>query len=509
MQVQFLNAPDFVIDLNGTLQRSGSWLLSASPGEDNITDQVLDWAGKIGDAWKEPNTSGDDYTANKSAVVTNITMQALDSSSYKVTFTAAPAFSGSDSSSSDPDSNSSSNSSSSSGGGGIITPAVEIKSSYRFERRKDLCEYKTAKFLAAYSAPEAMPRPGDLINWAGSNYRCESAAAEKQSDGSYIVTLTAVNVAVEPAGRITAEESISQVPCKTGKWLVMPEVLEEFLGANSLHKPAVWAGENYYVSSVETAPADSALRTCVTLKARHAQLQMIENLCTEEIQSMGDGTPETLKVWRSRWQTSAEDAVLFEAMIGTSAENWTGDPEMIVCRVTPKRISDCEFEYQLEARYAETIGSSGKYWRDRDLPDRREYYIRVGEMRLSAIQCGYVWRRGGAYTTINNWPGNQICPLSTTMPLPRNMINQVLKLLEVVEVSYLAGTSSENLASIANWLTAQRVENLTLAKIPGNYLRYDMEVDDVTDSRERQWTKITKVYRMAPAAYNWNSNYWI
>ena len=37
----------------------------------------------------------------------------------------------------------------------------------------------------------------------------------------------------------------------------------------------------------------------------------------------------------------------------------------------------------------------------------------------------------------------------------------------------------------------------------------DMEVDDVTDSRERQWTKITKVYRMAPAAYNWNSNYWI
>ena len=101
------------------------------------------------------------------------------------------------------------------------------------------------------------------------------------------------------------------------------------------------------------------------------------------------------------------------------------------------------------------------------------------------------------------------CPLSTVGALPLNFINQRLKVLEITEVSYLKGTSGENMTEAVTWFTGSRVENLTIAGITGNFLRSDLDVDDLTDSNDREWTRITKVYRLAPANYTWNNNYWI
>ena len=130
-------------------------------------------------------------------------------------------------------------------------------------------------------------------------------------------------------------------------------------------------------------------------------------------------------------------------------------------------------------------------------------------MRFSPLQCGYTYRYNGVYTALNNWRAADQCPLDTANPLPVNWINQPLKLLEILEVSYLEGTSQSNIRTICSWFTGQRITSTSLAGVSGNFLRYDLEVDDMTDSRNRKWTRITKVYRKSPANYTWNAQYWV
>lgn len=480
MQIQFLNAPDFSIDKSGILRRTGTWLAIADDSDTDISAAARSWAGEIGDPWRQPDAGGNNYTFDDTLQISNIRCRALDSRSCEITFEAVTSSS---------------------------LPVTIIENSYHFERRKDLSEYKTASFHMTQDAVENIPGIGDVIDWAGENYRCESAEAVLQSDGTCAVTLKAVNTAVEPAGRIHCKSNGQLEQIKTGTWLVLPEALEDFLSVNQLHSPADWAGENFYVSHVDTEPADSALRTRVTLQARYVQLQMIETLRSEEIVCMVNDIPEKLYTWQSVWRARPEDQVVFEAMLGSSAVEWA-DEMAIVSKVTPRRISDCEYEYTLEARHPETVGNT-KYWRDRDLPERKEYYTRVGEMRFSHVQCGYTWRSSGNYYALPNWRAGVQCPIDTNNPLPFNWINQPVKLLEIVEVTYCRGVSSENLESIVPWFTGSRVADTTLAGIKGNFLRYNLDVDDVTDNQERKWTRISKVYRLAPAGYNWNKAYWI
>lgn len=508
MQIQFLNAPEFVIDSQGTLQRSGCWLISADDSAEDISELALEWAGNVGDAWKKPNADGSGFTPDDMMRIDSIRCQALDSRNCKITFTAVPVTPpdwGENS-----DSNQSSSGTESDSSASAILPPTLLPGSYKFERRKDLSEYHTGKFIAHQSYfPDALPAVGDIIEWANENCRCESVNSEYQKDDNFIFTVTAVNVAVQQEGLISMTLSADNIARKTGKWLITPEAVEKFLADNALHRQAAWAGENYYISNVQTEPADSANRIRVTLQARQSSLKMLENLRNDEITSIVMSQPQTLSVWKSRWQAGAEDQELFNSMLGSSAAEWTGDERAIVCKISPKRISDCEFEYQLEARHPEDISTVSSKNNDDDLPDRKEYYTRVGEMRFSPLQCGYTWRSNGVYTALNNWIHQRLCPLSVVQQLPQNWINQPVKLLEIVEVSFLSGTSRDNIKDICSWFNSQRVENTTLAGISGCFLRYDLDVDDMLDSRNRQWTRITRVYRKSPDGFSWNSNYWI
>jgi len=250
----------------------------------------------------------------------------------------------------------------------------------------------------------------------------------------------------------------------------------------------------------------------VTFEARGNELKLIEVLRSEEIVSTAiPSAPEKLYIWRSLWRATAGDQAHFESMLGQSAVDWTHDERTIVSKITPRRISDCEFEYQLEARYPETIAASGssRHLRDHDLPNRKEYYTRVGEMRFSPRQCGYRYSYNGHYCKLKSWQSDELCPLNTSSCLPLNWVNQPVKLLEIVEVTFLSGTSAENLEDITGWFTESRISSSSLAGVSGSFLRYDLDVDDVTDYRGREWTRITKVYRKAPGNYSWNQNYWV
>lgn len=488
MLVQFLNAPDFVIDSNGVLTRRSVWLLTCDAGEGDIADLAAAWAGNINDPWKKPTADGSSFVPDTTIRITGIKCTALDSRSCRVEFTGSSV--------------------SVPGSGSLPDNGATRLENMRFERRKDQSEYKIAIFYLPESELANLPAAGDLIEWAGSDYRCESLQCKSNGNNLCEVELTAVNTAIQSSGIITASTDNQNRKQQTGCWLVSEDALAEFLQNNALHKPAVWAGENFYTASIRSEPANSAGRIAVTITARYAALQLLEKTVHSEIVSFSGTVPVTAKVWQSRWLAGSEDKEIFENMLGSPAE-WTGDENMIVCKITPKAISECEYEYLLEARYAEQINpGSSRWWRDSNLSERREYHTRVGEMRLSPLQCGYYWRHSGHYMLIYNWNAQYFCPFDTATAFHRGMINRVLRLLEIVEISYLRGTSGENIQTVTSWFNSQRVENKTLAGISGNFLRYDLEIQDITDSRDRSWTKISQTYRLAPANLQWNSTYW-
>ena len=488
MQVQFLNSPDFTIDENGQLERSGCWLLSSADTGEEITALAEQWAGAINDFWRQPDAAGKAYTLDSRLRVKSINCKALDKCHCHVKFTAAAA---------------------ASAPGSGNDGAEVIAGSFRFERNCDLTEYQTISYKLSANDLALLPQVGDAISWAGNDYRCESVTCKESADKTFVAEVRAVNTAVTPAGSIQSEQ-LNDEEYKIGSWLIMPEKLESFLQENRLHSTADWAGKNFYIYKITTAPANSAQRTKVTLTARRSQLEMIEALRSEEIVSMVFNTPDKAMVWHSRWRATAADRDIFAGKLGSSAMEWTGDSDAIVCKVTPKRISDCEFEYLLEARRSEDIDRQHNFDRkDLDLPNRLEYYTRIGEMRLSPGQCGYTWRHNGTYRLINNWLNAQLCPLDTATALSQRWINQPIKVLEVMEVSFLAGTSVNHLNQISSWFTGQRVANTTIAGISGCFLRYDLDIDDICDSYGRDWTRIVRVYRKSPGSYNWNPNYWV
>lgn len=486
MHVQFLNSPAFAIDENGQLSRSAVWLLSCDNTEDDVVKSAEQWAGSINAPWRVPATDGQSYTLDESSVITRINCKPLDSRSCEVTFY------------------------------GVDPAAADtlqiIPDSFKFERRKDLTEHKSAQFKFNGNAETMLPAIGDTLDWAGSNYRCEAVSVKTRTNGSSIASIEAVNTAITSAGAVTSIESSDFRQIKSADWLLLPEALEDFLNANQLHAAAAWAGENYYISSIKTQSADSANRTLVTLQARYSDMKMIEVLRHEEVVAMENfyDVPKTLQVWTSIWRARAEDKAIFESMLGSSAGEWTGNYNTIVNKVEPKRISDQEYEYTLEARYPEDIGKSPNFrdWRDDDLPDRVEYYIRTGSLRMSAVQCGYSYRSNGNYVMLNRWQPQLQCPLDTTAPLPVNWINQPVKILEVVEVSYQRGSSTENLFAYTDFFSNRTFLGY-VGNIYGSFLCHDLDIDDVTDSRNREFTRITKIYRLAPVNRQWNQFYWI
>ena len=484
MLIQFLNAPEFAIADDGVITRSARWLLCAEPDDGDFGIAAMLWAGAVDGDWRTPNEAGDGYTADAAIRIAKVDCKVIDSQSCEIHYT----------------------------GLSRLGDVTRVPGAWRFERRANFEEYQYDSFrVPSASFAAFLPAVGASLDWSNGAYVCESAEVQLELDGNYRFDLVAVNTAVRADGEITTEANTEFERIKQDVWLVAPSALDAFLSSNRIHAAASsWAGDGFYIHHVATAPANSGNRTRVTLQARHVALQLIETQRSERLVAFGSSTTaEKEIVWTGRWRGAAQDRAVFENRLGESAAEWA-EADFVISRITPKRISDCEYEYTLEARLPETItASGGAYWRDRDLPDRHEFYARLGELRLSARQCGYCWNYQGQYTRIANWDPMLECPLATTAPLNYRLVNQAVKVLEIVAVNYLSGPSGNNLDVIRNWLNTARVVRATLGGITDNWLKIDLDVDDITDSRDRRWTRISKIYRRPPASYDWNGNYWI
>ena len=209
MQIQFLNSPDFTINADGKLERSGSWLLSSDDTDGEITGLAEEWAGSINDPWRIPSADGSSYTPDPVLKVQHIECKALDSRHCRIKFTA----------------------STTSPTGGEMPEA--ITGSFRFERKNDLTEYKIISYKLPQNDLSLLPPSGSIIDWAGSDYRCEAVTVQENSNQLFTAEIRAVNIAIELAGRIKSEKNHDE-EFKIGSWQIMPDALEDFLQNNIL-----------------------------------------------------------------------------------------------------------------------------------------------------------------------------------------------------------------------------------------------------------------------------------
>ena len=391
-----------------------------------------------------------------------------------------------------------------------VGAVTRVPGAYKLERRANLEEHQSDTFqVPANSLNSFLPAVGDSVNWNGTAATCIGSTASEQPDGSYRVTVTAVSGTVRAQGEITSTEDADFESVKQGVWTVADSRLAAFLAEHAVHESAAsWAGSGFYIFHQATEPGERGF-TKVTLQARQGKLKMIEACRSEELLSGGADAAADI-VWRSRWRARPGDRALFTGSLGSDASGWA-ENGFVVSRITPKRISDCEYEYTLEARRPESIVLPGPkiYWLDDDLPDRVEVRLRGASMQFTAAQCGYCWNYRGQYTLIRNWNPLTDCPLVASAPLGSNRIQQSVPVQEAVVTSYRSGSALDNAVNFVDWTAGGRVISDTIAGIAGSWLKMSVTVEDFTDRRERGWTRVVEVFRLAPPNEVWNSGYWI
>jgi len=482
MLIQCLNVPEYSIGEDGAVCRSARWLLCADPTDVNFALAAALWAGEVHGDWRVPNQDGDGYTTDPTVRIARIGCKMLDASSCEITYEGVPRV-------------------------GAVT---RLPGAYQLERRANLEEYQSDTFQVPAKALNAfLPAVGDAVNWNGTAATCIGNVAKEQPDGSYLVTVTAVSGTIRAQGEISGTEDAEFASVKQGVWVVADSRLAAFLAENAVHaSAATWAGEGFYIFHQAAVP-DERGYTKVTLQARQGKLRLIEACRSEELLSGGaDGTAEV--IWKSRWRVRPEDRELFSGSLGSDASEWA-ERGFVVSRVTPKRVSDCEYEYTLEARRPESIVPGGQsiYWLDDDLPDRVEVKLRGAFVQFSAGQCGYCWNYRGQYTLLRNWNPADDCPIVTGTPLNRRWIQQTVPVLEAVVTTYRAGAARSHAGSFIGWHSGGRVVRKTIAGFTGSWLKMSVAAENFTDRRGRTWTRVTEVFRRPPANEAWNTGYWI
>ena len=482
MLIQCLNVPEYTIGPDGAVCRSARWLLCAEPVDVNFALAVALWAGEVHGDWRVPNQDGDGYTADPTVRIARIGCKMLDASSCEITYEGVPRV-------------------------GAVT---RLPGAYQLERRANLEEYQSDTFqVPAKALNSFLPAVGDAVNWNGTAATCIGNVAREQPDGSYLVTVTAVSGTIRAQGEISSIEDADFESVRQGVWVVADSRLAAFLEENAVHaSAATWAGEGFYIFH-QTAVPDERGYTKVTLQARQGKLKLIEACRSEELLSGGtEGTAES--VWKSRWRVRPEDCERFSGLLGKDASDWA-ESGFVVSRIVPKRISDCEYEYTLEARRPESIIPSGlsTYWLDDDLPGRVEVKLRGAFVQFSAGQCGYCWNYRGQYALLRNWNPARDCPVVTSTPLDRRWVQQPVPVQEALVTHYYAGDARDNAKYFIRWNSGGRVVQETIADCTGSWLKMSITVENFTDRRGRTWTRVIEVFRKPPANEDWNALYWI
>ena len=281
--------------------------------------------------------------------------------------------------------------------------------------------------------------------------------------------------------------------------------VEDFRSGAFVGASAEWAGDNFYVDSCIEKENKSGI--VFEIKAAEIYTRMLSLTRTEKFSGYNiDGTPVRKVVYNSVWQVHADDLGNFIDHSGLNAE-WSND-DAVITEIIPVKKSDIEYQVKMEAQ-RRTNPELHTYYNCENyesLSSREDLDCELIDFRFSPKDCGYYMHGDGLFDYIPGWIPASECPLVTVEPLPRRFINAIVKILRISETTYRKGGMHKVIDDIIKWCDT-RVYNGRVGNYNGSFLKNDIYSKEIYDNHGVQWTRITKVYDLAPVDTQWNVYY--
>ena len=469
------------IDAAGTVSIENSWDIAPdTAGTDAaaLLDDARLWAGRVGDPFRLPGPDGAEFVCSDSLRVTALAFQPLSRTLCRVTFTGA--------------------------GSDVAEPFGETVE----KRSAEGVLIRTRKWRTFSGEQALLPEPGQLLDWEGGAFVCESNTRQENADGTLDCTVAAREITTLQLGGVSAVDEHGGERQRSVKWFVGTANLETFLAAHPHLSPAEWAGDSFYLDS-RTVTAAGKIGFEITLTAREISTRLLEAVRSEEFHSFARlGSVRRQIIWNARYQVHADDIASFRLLTGSSPVDW-GETNCIITRITPHRRSDIEYEVEIEAQNRSNPGLFEHYnASDRsNLANREDVSVDMAEFHLSAEMAGYHMAADGSYQEIPDWDPDDSCPFSTSAPLDRNMIESTLRTLLITVSTYRSGGADNALSTLANWIEG-RVYSGSVCGHSGSYLKVRQTCSETRDDSGNLYTRINRTYQLAPGNFRWNSSYW-
>ena len=487
MRILHYNNVDFNIDADGKITRRSTW--HVMPDDDSVIDsewvdlreQVQEWAGETGDAWRIPGTDSASYAEDADYLISEVSCKSMSRYMYEVAYTGYKKH---------------------------LSAEISGRISEQINNAGE--HSKSATWLVhADSLSDWLPEIGDVLNWAGSDFLCEDIQMQKRADSEWEVKLSAKDMSVMMIGNPDFSCNSSHEKTRQAKWRVGLEVYDDFIASHAMNSDASdWAGDGYYISDIQVA-AYGKIAYYVTLKATYAETRLLDVKRYETFDGYDeDGNINKVVSWTGRWRVHCDDLSDFENQVGESAGEWAGTGTLIT-KVTPTRISDLVYEVSMEAQVPEESGNAALDFNldDRsNLGGRTDIMCREVDFMLSPGECGWVRNSQGQYDEIPDWDADKLCPFVTSGPLSEEMIEAKLKCVQVSKATFKKGRSKAHVRMNLDWSTSSRIES-SVAGVSGCWLKQSFDTEELFDNEGKRWTKIIRLYMHSPAGFNWNPNY--
>ena len=292
---------------------------------------------------------------------------------------------------------------------------------------------------------------------------------------------------------------------RKAEFFITAEEAENFRSSLQIAAPAEWAGDDYYLQSfTEKEKADGFFFELEAAEIKTRMLTMSQN---EKFSGFDlKGTPRREVIYKSVWQVAADDFKNFTDISGQNA-SWSND-DAVITKVTPEKISEAEYEITIEAQRRSnpglyTLYSFGDY---ENLSSKVELDCKLIDFRLSPKDCGYFLNSDGMHEVLAGWQPGSECPFVAKNVLHPRFINLILKILRISETTYCKGNMNRAIPEMTEWIST-RVFNGKVGKYQGSYLKSDLQSKEIYDNHGNIWTKITRVYDLAPDGAEWNQYY--
>ena len=481
------------IKKDGSINSCSSWVINSDQlTEKQAYSDALAWSGKTGDFFRFPNEDGEAYIFDNSIIVHEIKIKTFENTfTFQIDFINKLELDNSEVVF-DPENPEKL----------ILISAKKEISSETFNFTKNVFTYE---YYGNYSLLP-LSNPGEVIEINNKNYFCESIKISQENNYRFNLKITTVDADID--AKFVSEKIDNEKRSKTIKYFVNPLNINDFINSFELGKTSVIAGENYYLQTISRND-NNDLGVFVELNFRKIQTEILEYSKEEYMSELINGTTPNPEVFfKSTWQVHADDLILFQNITGTSAETWA-EPNSIITKVIPKKISEIEYQVKLEAQLL-TNSSLHKSYSDsshHSLRGRVDYKLQWVDFKLTPLQCGYITTQDSSFFPIDGWSSTEQCPFVTELRLPINLINSTSKLVQITETSYERGKIKQNIKELIEW----GVPRVLLQKIAGHYgsyLKTNLNTTEVFDNQGRKWTMITKTFLLAPNGQIWNEIYW-